>query len=377
MFKTIRNISWKGFKYVFLPTLPLTFFPIVIGIINGVHFGIYHDRMIRENTDKFLYSVKSVANDWGVPGFTFRDFQDTKNDYHIMRINSNDWLKKLNLILPTEYTDWDNVDAPINQYADLEQLVADMVCPNAPPKEQWIYLARYRIFDKYTEWGQAFDKARQHAYAPSKLNESHIFLAECSGTADFLCGVWQIKAPALLHFKVEDEKIDHDDIPAGLSYRGDYTHLHPVTARVIEFPLENAYLELPPSVFPGYNEQLLSIMKKSELVEQFDEHNLFMQEMKRHQEAVNELYDAKASTLGVFVPLEKATALFSEYTGAPKRGDYILAQEDPNDPLGGWNPMSALFGGMSMAFKQVMEMAAKNASEQKAREAVTPFPTPP
>lgn len=77
--------------------------PIICGISNGFYFALWHDNRIDTHTDTWLQELKDLANDWGSPDMTFRDFQDRNNDFHVLRLNSNDWASKLGFIQPQEY----------------------------------------------------------------------------------------------------------------------------------------------------------------------------------------------------------------------------------------------------------------------------------
>lgn len=90
----------------------------------------WNHALVDTNTDKWLYGIKDALGD--VP--TFRQFQDGHNDFHTMRINSNDFLAKLGFMLPEQYIDATDIpldDLPIDRYADIENLVQDISPPTA------------------------------------------------------------------------------------------------------------------------------------------------------------------------------------------------------------------------------------------------------
>jgi len=372
--KYLLRIVWKACKWLFLLTLPLTLLPGICGTINGLYFAYWTNNRVGRTVDALLHEVKDVANDWGIPGtMTFREFQDIHNDFHLLRINSNDWRLKLGFALPLEYSDWEsNADTPVNNFANLDSLMVDTTSAT-PPKDQWVYISDF-AFPSFNEWDAAFDAAVQAGYVPSALNETRLFFASCFQTAHFLCGVWGVRSPTLLHFEVDDHPPWPTDMTPGLNYATGLWNLRSVTVRVIEFPLKDAYIGLPSDVFPGPKEQILAIMRGDRLYEQFEEWNEMSQMMYRFQETIDNLYDRRgtflyylgkvdnwweehfAKLLGLeevlnvvhltyfvlaagvvnclILPpwnLVKQTAM--DYLGYPKRGDWILGNtlEQPSE----------------------------------------------
>lgn len=403
--KRLLRTSWKGFKWLFLLTLPLTILPIISGIVNGLYFAYWSDGLIDKHTDVYLHDIKDYANDWGVPGgMTFREYQDTHNDFHVLRLNTNDWNSKLGFTLPREYGDLQyNRDTPINKYASLDTLMLDttVLAEPTPPKEQWVYISDF-AWPSFNTWDGAFDTAVQGVYIPSALNETRLFFATCHGTAGFLCGVWGVRAPTLLHFLVEDFAPRSEDITPGRTYSTRLWKLRPVTVRVIEFPLQGVYTGLHPDVFPGPKEQMLGIMCGNGLFEQFEPWNEFEQVIRRFQEYIDNLYDRKGTLLYYLgktddwatehltkpLGLEKALEIVSvgfflviaavtqrlilspwhwakeivlDYLGSPKRGDWIFGEGLEKE----WNPWDGLMGGMMGAFWESLRKGLERAELEK------------
>jgi hypothetical protein len=369
--KKALKIQWKVLKWLLLLTLPLTILPIIHGITLGILFVHWRDNHIDKNADAWLYEIKDHINDWSVAGFSFRDFQDRNNDFHITRLNSNDWLNKMGFVLPREYGDFDcNEHAPINKYADLMTLMVDTnnACLLAPPREQWVFMSDYAWPEFIYPWDDAFDSAIQAAYVPSTLNESRLFHANCRGTASFLCGIWAVRSPALLHFLVEDSAPKPENIESGLTYTAPLEELRPVTVRVVELPLRGAYTGLPSLIFPTFEKQILSIMHGDGLFEQFEPWDEFTQEYARFQEYAEKIFAKKgtimyhldqtddwitdniakhiyfeepldwvtqvsllvswALTLLVTIPWQWAKrGILQDFLGQPKKGEWILGED--------------------------------------------------
>jgi hypothetical protein len=173
--KQLLRIVWKCFKWLFFLTLPFTALPIMCAISNGFYFAFWQDNRIDTHTDAWIHELEELANDWGVvQGMTFRDFEDRNNDFHVLRLNFNDWASKLGFIQPLEYNE-DNT--PINKYGDLDTLMLDTSpsCPTPPPNEQWVYISEWAM-PFLSEWDNAFEAAVQAGYVPSALNETRLFV---------------------------------------------------------------------------------------------------------------------------------------------------------------------------------------------------------
>lgn len=411
--KWLLKTSWKGFKWLFLLTLPLTALPSISGIVNGLYFAYWSSGLIDKNIDAYLHDLRDHANDWSVPGaVSFREWQDTHNDFHLLRLNTNDWNSKLGFILPREYGDLQyNVRTPINKYASLDTLMLDISRRPTPQKEQWVYVSDF-AWPSFNTWDMAFDAAVQGAYVPSALNETRLFFAACYHTAGFLCGVWGVRAPTLLHFLVEDFPPQLEDITPGLTYSTDLWKLRPVTVRVIEFPLQGVYTGLPADVFLGPREQMLGIMRGDRLFEQFEPWNELQQTLRRFQEYLDNLYHRKGTFLyylgktddwatgylakpfgleealevmnvGCFIvtaavtqglilsPWHWAKGAVLEYLGYPKRGEWILGEGREKE----WNLWDGLMGAFWDSFGKDFERA--ELEKTWPRDKITTSSTPP
>ncbi|WPA99535.1 uncharacterized protein RHO25_004153 [Cercospora beticola] len=398
MIRALLRFVWKAFKWPFLLTLPATFLPLLVTIISGISLAFWFEQQVTANTDRFLYDVKDSMSDWGVGGDapSFRQFQDTHNDFHTMRINSNDFLSKLDFMLPQQYYDEEGIpreDLPIDKYPDIENLVRD-ISPTSrcskpeAPREQWVFLT-YSGF-RFFPWDSDFIYAINYAQGDRKLNQTGLYFAQCSGTASFLCGVWNTRSPALVHFLVEEEEI-LDTEETGFTYRGNAEDLRSVTVRLIEFPLKDAYTGLPWTTFPSFQNQMLSIMTGDRLYEQFEPYDPQNQAFERFGEYMNKNYwdnknhilyhvseaenwmddtiispmlkylDAEEAwqmvfgtvligssslvALTVLIPLRVVKGLVGIFLGKPLRGDEIMGDMDFTKDGEPANILADLFGG--------------------------------
>lgn len=304
-------------KWIFLLTLPLTIFPIFNGLLHGFLFPYWTMQHIDRATNTFFDETKDIMSDWGVGGNapTFRQYLDTHNDFHLMRVNTNDWLGKLGFILPSEYMAMADPNTGIDKCADLVTLMRDTSRRSCArkPREQWLYLSDF-AFPSINKWDAAFDEVLQYRHAHSKLNQTRFYHANCGDSAGFLCGVWATRSPALVHFKVEDDPPKLEDIEQGLTYRAPLRYLRPVTVRIIEFPLKDAFTALPASTFPSFKQQMLSIVAGDNLYEQFEPYDSWSQMVKRFDEYMDTLLDAPGTWLNRF---NKADTWIDDHVAEP------------------------------------------------------------
>ena len=289
------------------------------------------------------------------------------NSFGVMRINSYDWTDKLGFILPNEYeiNPFSLDDTPIDKLADLETLMRNTNDYSAmmKKKEQWVYLTGYG-WPLWNPWDKAFQYAVRFAEGHRKLNQTSLYYAECERNAGFLCGVWNTRTPALIHFVVDEKPADPGNIEEGLTYFPNLRALRPVTARIIQFPLEDAYTGLPSDIFPSHEEQMLAIMTGDRLYEQFDPYHPMQQMMEHFSEYTvtldetntplkwlwkatrwmdskvytplgikestdlfdNILFILTGNAFGLFVltPFNFFAELVEAFFGMPKKGDRIL-----------------------------------------------------
>ncbi|KJY01243.1 hypothetical protein TI39_contig298g00068 [Zymoseptoria brevis] len=409
MIRSSFRFIWKVAKWPFLLTLPVTFLPFLLASISGIIFAFWNDALVYDNTAKWLLEVKELMGDWGVGGNapTFRQFQDTHNDFRTMRINSNDFLEKLDFILPEQYFDDTGTpkeDLPIDKYADIDNLVRD-TSPTArcgkpeKPREQWLCLTDYG--SRYFEWDEDFRHAVQFAQGDLKLNQTGLCLEyKETSSGPFPRGRLPSRCVG--------------DGGKGFSYAGDMRYLRPVTVRIIEFPLEGQYTGLPWSTFPGNEQQMLSIMTGDHLYEQFEPYNPLQQMITRFSEHMDKAYwnnkwhvlhylneleevmqehvapplglsgvvtsiyqlsfvlTGNAVSLCIIGPLGLVKEIMGVFLGKPARGDAILGDAgrdysgEPTNILNDWS------GGLLRAFiANVSDELAAQSSKSVMQSAST------
>lgn len=375
---------------------------IISGIITGILLAQFADSQVERDVNAYLQNTKDFQNDWGAPGFTFRDHQDINNELHILRLNTHDWVKKLGFIHPIQYENAQTKpDTKIDKYADLNSLMYDTTS-GSRPREQWVYISGH-VFPRWNPWDGAFDAAIQAAYVPSALNDTNLFFVACGTTGSFLCGVWGVESPALIHFLIEDDPPQHKDMYEGLTYTTSLSKLRPVTARVVELPLQDVYTGGSSTTFPSEKNQILAIMSGKRLYEQFDHWDAGSQLLTRFDNYMTKLYQTKGTWLyhlgnvqswvetTIFDPLGVATmhqVIFSmnmltgglitrilvlwpwhwvkdfvlDYLGYPSLATRIMAQNKYDNPVE--EMVADMFNGM-MGIPDMLGDLIKNLENQK------------
>ena len=279
---TILRSSFKAALALLIITFPLTLLPLLSAIYGGISFTFWHSNHVDE-TVKSLY----LEIDHGlrfdrvsVPGtLTFREFQESKHAFQTKKLNSDDWVSKLGFLMPQEYGDFGSFDFGIDKLANLETLMFDVTCAGSSPLEQWVYVSSV-TWPEVDDWDAAFVELVQHTNILPNATKPSLAFVKCAQSS-FLCGVWGVEAPALVHFKVEPEALEPSELDPDLTYDAEAANLRPVTVRVVELPLSDAYIHVPWHALPSPYLQLRSIVTNPALVEQFDTYDAVQQIMRR------------------------------------------------------------------------------------------------
>ncbi|CAJ2504572.1 Uu.00g119660.m01.CDS01 [Anthostomella pinea] len=309
-FRRVAKFGWIAFLW----SLSLTLLPILNGLLAGVLFCFWDRREVNNNMQHFTDELGEVSAQeyWTVPGAqSFSDYMDNTRAFHSTRLSTPRWTMQLDYQLPIEYYG----DGGIDRWADLDHLMADVKsCNPAVPKESWVYITDLASpWFPYDDWNEAFDDLIQKSYVSHSLDATSFHFVECSHSA-FLCGIWNVKPPALLHLSVEDSAPASDELDPDLTYAVDRKRLRPVTARIIELPVQDAFLGRPWHVFPSPKEQLQALISTPGLYEQFDPYDREEQIMKRFNEYMDSFWDWKGS---VFYLMRRTESWCQDYITEP------------------------------------------------------------
>ena len=296
----------------FLLTTPVTIFPLICGIGSGISFHFWSHRQVEQHTHALIYEVdtKNSFDYLNVPGaLTIHEFLDQKGPFHIPSLKTFDWAVKLGVILPNEHQ-FDDA-AGLDKIASLAGLVRKVDSNySGYPARCWVYVTSLPEW-RADPWDDAFSALLQHLYVNPLPQDTAIFYLDCAD-ASFLCGVWGVKSPSLVHFEVGNESLANSQVSGDpqednselrwldgmLAPEYTYNHLKqdllPMTARVIELPLEGdvASKMLPRSVFPTPSLQLRTLildLAPEDIPAMWDEYSPVVQLIRRFQDYVDDL----------------------------------------------------------------------------------------
>lgn len=321
-------LSLRVSFYVLLASLPVTFFPIISGIVGAVTHHTWFHAQITRHTNSFLLEneMNSFQNYFDMPssGLSMRDFQQQKGPFHIPSIRTADWMASLGITQPRELNAALDPSAPIHDLANLRGIVRDESHPTDFTKaaSTWVYVTSLPDITP-TDWDNAFDQvlmemSYQGGYLPGG---AEVVYLDCASSG-FLCGVWNVKAPSLMHFEVQnrtlaswkrelsmkmsrEEYLREDDTwfeeeYLAWTYDSPERKLYPVEVKVIELPLEDEYAAslLPRGTFPTALLQLRSILLDEDpegLLSHWSPYNILEQLMIRFQEHIDRLRERRGT----------------------------------------------------------------------------------
>jgi hypothetical protein len=169
--------------------------------------------------------------------------------YHIQQLHDPlEWARQVGLSRPVGWkTDNLGVFTAFKDLYRKRRRYAD-----DPSWHHWIYLSANEqpLNETWNEdpWDRAFLDLLQYRDKHELLGRSNFHYIACPHS--FLCSVWNIDGPALVHFTNEPVKLNATET------RSRKPVLDPVSVRVFGLPLNEVVL---PGVFPTYFEQMRSI----------------------------------------------------------------------------------------------------------------------
>ena len=308
----VFRATYRILRWLFLLTLPLTALPLLQGSIAGVVSGLFaakHLQTAFSAMDGELQDIGGGPSQFtGTTTITRREYQDWHNNFHIQRLNI-DWAAHLCMRTPLQcglFETGDCSDKGNGVVAMPGGLMYWTACSPERDRETWIYLTN-TARPSVNEWDAAFDEVIMRAYADTSASAPALHFMNCNDTGAFSCGAWLTRAPALVHFVINDEELGDTQ----LTYDKPLSELRPVTAQIIEFPLQDeTYLGLPANMFPSRAQQMLAVVYGG-VWEQFDAFDGLEQYNKRSNEAIDAFFRQPGT---VFYPLDKLTdRLFDDF----------------------------------------------------------------
>lgn len=339
--KTSRRVVWRITIWTFLLSLPITIFPLIAGIEGAITFHIWNRRQVKRNVNLLLAEADrwNFMNYFDVPNgdFSIHDFFDEQPPFHIPKLATVDWLEKLGLERPLEFDGMRDGDVGIDKMAALEGLVRDVNSPRCQASTKgkeantnyWVYVTSMPEYST-NPWDQAFDELLREVYISSLPGGPGLYYLDCS-LSGFLCGVWDIKPPSLMHFQIADKSLaeleaelavrqEHDEdisdsdwlldlIATNYTYQSPSDALYPATVRVVELPLEDniAASLLPRSALPTPRLQLQTVLyelDQTALLSRFDRFDQAVQTLRRFNDYHNFVSEKRGTVRFYFTELD-------------------------------------------------------------------------
>jgi len=293
------------FKYVFLLTLPFTFLPVLVGVIDGYFFSRFMAAQWEIAARALIFEAQSAREmDWfSVPGGP--GIHDTPlGPFHILNLRDpSNWWEKIGMVKPGQNMaehppfGFENAltDLPCLQGLFRRASVSRPGEVEAQEWHHWVYISPGLFYVSglplHDMWDRAFDEMLQRLYVTPAAHGASFTYVSCGLTESFLCSTWGVRAPSLLHFTTAVMPDDDEDPSEQLrrAIHRQRSPFRPVTARVVELPLDpDDMLDpavfdriLPPGTFPDPLTQLLALVRDPDAWMAFGEYTEVHQQLQR------------------------------------------------------------------------------------------------
>ncbi|KAL4722213.1 hypothetical protein ACLX1H_010991 [Fusarium chlamydosporum] len=235
-------------KHAFLYSLAISGFTVLLAFINGLVLGPWYLETSHNQTDLLLNNMLMIKTyEWfRVPGGD-HPLSVPRAPFHIQQLyHPLKWPSDVGISRPDG---WHTEN--VGFFASFNDLYRRRYAPN-PSWHHWIYLSEQEqpLNETWNQdpWDKAFLDLLEYSDKHELGDRWNFNYITCPKS--FLCSLWRIDAPALLHFTNEPIK---QDATQGRSRK---PILDPVSVRVFELPLTEAVI---PDTFPTYFEQMRSI----------------------------------------------------------------------------------------------------------------------
>lgn len=255
-FRTLVKIPFRILFYLLVITLPFNFQAYIAGVL----FAKYHNDSVTEGIKLHLQELDSWSwmDQFSVPGApTIWEHQNNVSPFFVPQLRSNTWRDTLGVTVPYEHQENFIDDAPIDSLVSFNAAVRDLtgLC-SARPTEFWVYISRLSMPSVF-EWDQAFvELLEYHEMHPLPANATFANV-DCAATP-FLCHIWQVYYPALMHFKISEEVALDDEIDPE-AFLTPLDQLRPLETRIFDLGLQLDVSPLPPGTFPTRFEQMKAL----------------------------------------------------------------------------------------------------------------------
>ncbi|KAH8886949.1 hypothetical protein GQ53DRAFT_750141 [Thozetella sp. PMI_491] len=283
--------------YTCLLSMPVTLLPFLTGAISGVLFTYQRNALVPENTAAYIRELESDASMsyFNVPGAPSIFDVNTGPFYDATKLRTANWYSKMGLRKDPSLVE---NDAPIDGHASLDGLWWSR--PYIPGRgfgarqrtptdkqgarlmSKWVYVTWFPS-PNWKPFDAAFVELLQHHAARPLPNGAEFYYVDCLAS-EFLCNIWAVKAPSLVHFTVDEDALS---APGGM---------YAVTVKVVELPLED--WTPAPGAFPYPFDQLHAITSGAYDMEIVDDYFVLTQYFRRFDDYLDTLTRQYRNTLG-------------------------------------------------------------------------------
>lgn len=302
--------SWQYFKrvlrtlrYVFWLTLPLSGFTILLALIQGIILGKwYHETSMRQPALLANNLINIKTYEWFKEPYGENPLYIPRAPYHIKQLhNPLTWAQDIGISRPKGWKT-DNVGV-LAYFRSLYRKSRR----HSSGWHHWIYLSANEqpLNETWNEdpWDRAFLDLLEHRdeYEPQgRWNFNYITCPR-----SFLCSLWRVDGPALIHFTNEPLKRNET------RKRSRAPILDPVHVRVFDLPLNESVI---PGRFPTHFEQMRSITaSNSTYWSKHEKYSNFDQVRGQALKVLGKLQDRYPKTLGMLTKVEDR---WTKLTGA-------------------------------------------------------------
>lgn len=135
-------------------------------------------------------------------------------------------------------------------------VMRDTSCHRNHPNSYWVYVTNLAMPEIFS-WDAAFVRLLEHHDMHPPADNAGFAYVDCTASP-FVCNVWQVDYPALVHFLVRDESPDPSEINPD-AFDAEPKDLRQVDVRIFDLGLQQNSTTLSPGVFPTEFEQMRSL----------------------------------------------------------------------------------------------------------------------
>ncbi|KAF2722002.1 hypothetical protein K431DRAFT_284442 [Polychaeton citri CBS 116435] len=295
--------------------LACLFLPVITtflsGIFGAIVYSSWRSRSLDRGVQLYLRAIDDIdsSSRFNLPGASslYNLQGQVGPPFYVTQLRVFDWISKLGLEklashLPFNEPVEGEPEPGIDSIARLDGLFKDVdgvSCAGVSnAKEFWVYVSLWSLPTVFP-WDAAFDELVMFHDANPLPDGVELAYVDCF-SEPFLCHIWEVQSPAMVHFQILDELTDDDyEMVAGqpLGANSEIVpteRLRSVQVHVIDLPLsEKSPQIMPNNTFPSPAATLraLTTQPKDDLLAQYEEYEYLNNQMSVFNEYYYEFSD--------------------------------------------------------------------------------------